>query len=265
MLIVTWLVKASPSTPTVSAAATASTSLRLLVSHKLMGTIIGRGGLKIKAIQDGSGARMVASKQMLPKSTERLVDIQGSPDAIGRAIEELGRCLLQDWEKGFDTVLYNPALADEHSGGWNSPSSRRKGKRDKGKRSNGRRANGGSNTRVSASTSPSPAVDNPANLCTRNITIPSDMVGRIIGSGGHKITEIRQISGSKISIAKESHDETDGRMCTIFGTPEANEKALFLINGEVAREQRRRNAPNCDDVLESLSKLLSNRPKLTPG
>jgi heterogeneous nuclear rnp K-like protein 2 len=67
-----------------------------------------------------------------------------------------------------------------------------------------------------------------ANLRTQNISIPSDMVGCIIGRSGTKITEIRRLSGSKISIAKAPHDETGERMFTIIGTPEANEKALFL-------------------------------------
>ena len=35
-----------------------------------MGSVIGRNGLKIKAIQDSSGARMVASKDMLPQSVK---------------------------------------------------------------------------------------------------------------------------------------------------------------------------------------------------
>ena len=58
-----------------------------------MGSVIGRNGLKIKAIQDSSGARMVASKDMLPQSTERIVEVQGSSESIGRAIEEIGRAL----------------------------------------------------------------------------------------------------------------------------------------------------------------------------
>ena len=81
-----------------------------------MGTIIGRGGLKIKAIQDSSGARMVASKDMLPQSTERIVEVQGSADAIGSAIEQIGKCLLEDWERGQGTVLFYPGQgADERS------------------------------------------------------------------------------------------------------------------------------------------------------
>jgi heterogeneous nuclear rnp K-like protein 2 len=204
--------------------------MRLLISHNLMGTIIGRSGLKIKAIQDGSGARMVASKEILPQSTERVVDVQGSPEAIGRAIEEIGRCLLEDWERGLGTVLYNPGVADERSprrshGGFQSSY-------------NGRRTNGDSNPR--AASPPSPTAVGNTNLRTQNISIPSDMVGCIIGRGGSKITEIRRLSGSKISIAKAPHDETGERMFTIVGSPEANEKALFLLYNQLESEKDRR-------------------------
>ncbi|KAH9984672.1 cytoplasmic protein [Russula compacta] len=229
-LIIAQLVDANPSSPTVTTSSAAHTSMRLLISHNLMGTIIGRSGLKIKAIQDGSGARMVASKEILPQSTERVVDVQGSPEAIGRAIEEIGRCLLEDWERGVGTVLYSPGVADERSSG----------RRSHGYQSsyNGRRANGDSNTR--APSPPSPTAGSPANLRTQNISIPSDMVGCIIGRGGTKITEIRRLSGSKISIAKAPHDETGERMFTIVGTPEANEKALFLLYNQLESEKERR-------------------------
>ena len=75
-----------------------------------MGTIIGRQGLKIKQIQDASGVRMVAQKEMLPQSTERIVEIQGTPDGIQKAVWEIGKCLIDDHERGYGTVLYNPAV-----------------------------------------------------------------------------------------------------------------------------------------------------------
>src|SRR5579883_2413019 len=75
-----------------------------------MGTIIGRQGLKIKHIQDVSGARMVASKEMLPQSTERVVEVQGTVEAIRVAVWEIGKCLIEDNERGIGTVLYNPAI-----------------------------------------------------------------------------------------------------------------------------------------------------------
>ena len=57
-----------------------SPAIRLLISHNQMGTIIGRQGLKIKQIQDASGVRMVAQKEMLPQSTERIVEVQGTAE-----------------------------------------------------------------------------------------------------------------------------------------------------------------------------------------
>src|ERR1700761_7296665 len=75
-----------------------------------MGTIIGRQGLKIKHIQDASGVRMVAQKEMLPQSTERIVEVQGTPEGIEKAVWEIGKCLIDDSERGYGTVLYNPAV-----------------------------------------------------------------------------------------------------------------------------------------------------------
>lgn len=191
-----------------------------------MGSVIGRNGLKIKAIQDASGARMVASKDMLPQSTERIVEVQGTPDSIGRAIEEIGRCLLEDWERGMGTVLFHPGPGEERTG----------------RRPNASRRLNGEPVPQRGRTSPSPTSPSqqPTNLRTQNISIPSDMVGCIIGRNGTKITEIRRLSGSKISIAKEAHDETGERMFTIIGTPEANEKALFLLYNQLEGEKERR-------------------------
>ncbi|KAJ3559773.1 hypothetical protein NM688_g142 [Phlebia brevispora] len=219
-IIVSQLTSANPPSPVSTNSPTHPSSIRLLISHNLMGSVIGRSGMKIKAIQDTSGSRMIASKDMLPQSTERIVEVQGSAESIGRAIEEIGRALLEDWERGLGTVYFHPGAGDERSGRRPGQSSRR---------SNGRN-------------SPSPNMQSPqpSNLRTQNISIPSDMVGCIIGRNGTKITEIRRLSGSKISIAKEPHDDTGERMFTIIGTPEANEKALFLLYNQLESEKERR-------------------------
>ncbi|KAG6842583.1 hypothetical protein C0991_000109 [Blastosporella zonata] len=240
-LIISQLVAATPSSPVTSSPSTTHTAIRLLISHNLMGTIIGRNGLKIKAIQDGSGARMVASKDMLPQSTERIVEVQGAPEAIGRAIEEIGKCLLEDWERGLGTVLFHPGTGDERSAG-----NRRSGAGYSAAGNSTSRRSNGDATRGRQSPPASPPPQSPvsaqpaANLRTQNISIPSDMVGCIIGRSGTKITEIRRLSGSKISIAKAPHDETGERMFTIIGTPEANEKALFLLYNQLESEKERR-------------------------
>ncbi|CAJ0639554.1 6931_t:CDS:2 [Entrophospora sp. SA101] len=187
-------VNASPNSTPITPPPNAYTSVRLLISHNLMGTIIGRQGLKIKHIQDVSSARMVASKEMLPQSTERVVEVQGTVEAIRLAVWEIGRCLIEDNERGIGTVLYNPAI------------------------------------RVTSTYPP----------IRRNDYTTRTGNGCIIGKGGSKISEIRRLSGSRISIAKTPHDETGERMFTIQGSAESNEKALFLLYNQLENEKERR-------------------------
>ncbi|KAK0561064.1 RNA binding protein, heterogenous nuclear RNP-K like protein [Tilletia horrida] len=310
-------ITAQPSSNPLQPTTSQSTSVRLLISHNLMGTVIGRQGLKIKHIQDVSSARMVASKEMLPQSTERIVEVQGTTEAIRIAIKEIARCLLEDWDRGQGTVLYHPnqtegagVLAGAGAGGLQLQGSRRTsgnaagylagqmgglslGAGPLGSGVAARRASQGATALngaapdftmaplanafvpgalrpaggaraggVPLTVAPGGALDgavvtpggglaapgapagatggagatavDPANLRTQNISIPSDMVGCIIGKGGSKITEIRRVSGSRISIAKVPHDDSGERMFTIQGTAEANEKALFLLYSQVS-------------------------------
>lgn len=63
---------------------------------------------------------------------------------------------------------------------------------------------------------------------TQQIFIPNDMVGAIIGKGGAKINEIRQLSQASIKIA-EPNEAGNDRMVTITGLQEANNMALYLL------------------------------------
>lgn len=56
--------------------------LRLLIPHILIGSIIGKGGVRIREIQEASGARLNASDACLPQSTERSLVILGVADAV---------------------------------------------------------------------------------------------------------------------------------------------------------------------------------------
>jgi len=214
-----------------------------------MGTIIGRGGLKIKHIQDVSGSRMVASKEMLPQSTERIVEVQGTVESLVSAVWEIGKCCVDDWERGVGTVLYNPAVRLAAPGGsvvvtngGAGTSSSFSGSSSSFRRSsNENRQNYSFRTGNGADFTNQPAADaepvDPSQVRTQNISIPADMVGCIIGRGGSKISEIRAKSGSKISIAKGPHDESGERMFTIVGTPAGNERALYLLYQQLEMEK----------------------------
>jgi len=237
-------VNASPNSTPITPPPNAFTSVRLLISHNLMGTIIGRQGLKIKHIQDVSGARMVASKEMLPQSTERVVEVQGTVEAIRVAVWEIGKCLIEDNERGIGTVLYNPAIrvTSSYSTTRRNDYTTRTGngtdfttRPPRDYHNNNRRQSNNSNNNYDSNS-----------VRTQNISIPADMVGCIIGKAGSKISEIRRLSGSRISIAKTPHDETGERMFTIQGSPEANEKALFLLYNQLESEKDRRLSANAN-------------------
>ena len=68
----------------------------------------------------------------------------------------------------------------------------------------------------------------PGQPLTQQIFIPNDMVGAIIGKGGAKINEIRQLSGSVIKI-NEPTDNSNERLVTITGTQECNQMALYML------------------------------------
>jgi len=89
--------------------------------------------------------------------------------------------------------------------------------------------------------------ENGEELQTQNISIPSDMVGCIIGRAGSKISEIRKTSGARISIAKAPHDDTGERMFTIMGSAKANETALYLLYENLEAEKMRRSQGNPQD------------------
>ncbi|CAZ84241.1 unnamed protein product [Tuber melanosporum] len=239
-------------------------TLRLLISHNQMGTIIGRQGLKIKHIQDVSGTRMTAAKEMLPQSTERVVDVAGDPEAIRTAIWEIGKCLVDDWQRGTGTVLYNPAVRSPGGsssvgmgngmGGSDRYGGERGNTRSYARTGNGadfsdssppyRRHDGPSgrpSDRSPSSSNTQPMhTDDGEEIQTQNISIPADMVGCIIGRGGTKIQDIRRSSGARISIAKTPHGDTGERMFTIMGSASSNEKALYLLYENLEAEKLRR-------------------------
>lgn len=161
---------------------------------------------------------MVAQKEMLPQSTERIVEVQGGPEGIQKAVWEICKCLIDDWQRGTGTVLYNPVVRTQPT----SP-----GSMGQGMAGNGRDYNNARVTRTgngadfsdgtpraynrrsdsdAALRGPPTHDENGEELQTQNISIPSDMVGCIIGRAGSKISEIRKTSGARISIAKGTFD-----------------------------------------------------------
>jgi len=82
------------------------------------------------------------------------------------------------------------------------------------------------------------AVVGPGGRMTQQIFIPNDMVGAIIGKGGAKINEIRQMSGSHIKI-NEPAENSNERLVTITGTQDCNQMALYMLYSRLESEKHR--------------------------
>ncbi|GBP21276.1 Poly(rC)-binding protein 3 [Eumeta japonica] len=75
-------------------------TLRLIVPASQCGSLIGKGGSKIKEIRDVTGANIQVASEMLPNSTERAVTISGTSDAITQCIYHICCVMLETVSAG---------------------------------------------------------------------------------------------------------------------------------------------------------------------
>jgi ATP-dependent RNA helicase DDX43 len=81
----------------------------------------------------------------------------------------------------------------------------------------------------------------------KNISVPSQMVGRIIGKGGSKIRELEQESQAKIKIGEATGDYTT---VSLIGSSDAISKVESLINDLIDTGARPRDSNN-DSITSS--------------
>lgn len=203
-----------------------------------MGSVIGKGGAKIKEIQEASGARLNASEGMLPGSTERILSVTGVADAIHIATYYIGNILIQQQEAhgavGLSYRQSRPPRAFNETMGGGAP---------------------GQQYFPGQYQSPMmPAAVPSGPLQTQQIYIPNDLVGCIIGKGGAKINEIRQTSQSQIKImepgavgvgvgGQQAGPPNEGeRLVVITGQPHNIQMAVGMLYHRLEEEKRKQMA-----------------------
>lgn len=242
-------------------------TLRLIVPASQCGSLIGKGGSKIKEIREVTGASIQVASDMLPNSTERAVTITGTSDAITQCIYHICQVMLESPPKGA-TIPYRPkpqvaapvilagGQAYTIQGNYAVPAGPT-GEMGKmggsplaglaalglgGLNSN----TGGLNPAALAALAGSQLRTNTPNSRnqpnggqqTHEMTVPNDLIGCIIGKGGTKIAEIRQISGAMIRISncEEREGGSTDRTITISGSPDSVALAQYLINMRISME-----------------------------
>ncbi|XP_054398647.1 poly(rC)-binding protein 3 isoform X11 [Pongo abelii] len=89
-------------------------TLRLVVPASQCGSLIGKGGSKIKEIRESTGAQVQVAGDMLPNSTERAVTISGTPDAIIQCVKQICVVMLEAYTIQGQYAIPHPDLTKLH-------------------------------------------------------------------------------------------------------------------------------------------------------
>jgi len=169
----------------------------MMVDSRSVGRIIGRGGSKIKDLQDESGAKIQVSREE-DGSGQKSVEISGTEDQIATAKQLIDECLNSDFgggrggggfggrrdDRGYgrrDDRDGGYGRRDDRDGGYGRRDGGFGGGRDRGSRGGG--FGGGSDAET--------------------IYVESSEVGRIIGRGGSRIREMEDGSGCRIKVSRD--------------------------------------------------------------
>nr|XP_009675353.1 PREDICTED: poly(rC)-binding protein 2 isoform X6 [Struthio camelus australis] len=243
-----------------TAASRPPVTLRLVAPASQCGSLIGKGGCKIKEIRESTGAQVQVAGDMLPNSTERAITIAGIPQSIIECVKQICVVMLESPPKGV-TIPYRPKPSsspvifaggqDRYSSGSASyphtaPSmclnSDLEGPPQEAYTIQGQYAipqpdltklhqlaMQQSHFPMSHGNTGFSGLDASAQTTSHELTIPNDLIGCIIGRQGAKINEIRQMSGAQIKIANPVEGSTD-RQVTITGSAASISLAQYLIN-----------------------------------
>ncbi|XP_052355689.1 poly(rC)-binding protein 3-like isoform X9 [Oncorhynchus keta] len=208
-------------------------TLRLVVPASQCGSLIGKGGSKIKEMRESTGAQVQVAGDMLPNSTERAVTISGAPEAIIQCVKQICVVMLESPPKGA-TIPYRPKPASTpviFSGGQAYTIQGQYAIPHPDLTKLHQLAMQQTPFNPLGQTTPAfPAgLDANNQASTHELTIPNDLIGCIIGRQGTKINEIRQMSGAQIKIANAMEGSSE-RQITITGTPANISLAQYLIN-----------------------------------
>ncbi|XP_005987072.1 poly(rC)-binding protein 4 isoform X1 [Latimeria chalumnae] len=206
-------------------------TLRLVIPASQCGSLIGKGGSKIKEIRESTGAQVQVAGDLLPNSTERAVTISGTPDAMIQCVRQICTVILESPPKGA-TIPYRPGLsvgpvlfsgnqAYAVQGQYSIPHP------DLTKLQQFALQQA-SFPALSQTTSVLQGIETGAQTSCQELLIPNDVIGCVIGRQGSKINEIRQMSGAQIKIGNQT-EGTNDRHVTITGNPLSISLAQYLI------------------------------------
>lgn len=197
--------------------------MKILVHQHSVGALIGKGGVIIKAMQTETGCKVSISTDSLGNSTEKTVTVTGKPaelhDVITRILTRISEHPLRP---GTTSILHVPGqvMAFPVGNPYSAP---------------------GPYGMHSYSMPPAGPYGAPmgggAGQKTQKIVIPTVCAGTVIGKRGSIIGDIKNQSGTSISVAAAEPSNPDDRVVSITGSEQGIQTAIYLIRQRVESYQ----------------------------
>ncbi|XP_048872300.1 poly(rC)-binding protein 4-like [Brienomyrus brachyistius] len=248
-------------------------TLRLVIPTSQCGSLIGKGGSKIKEIRESTGAQIQVAGDLLPNSTERGVTVSGTQDAVIQCVRLICTVILESPPKGA-TIPYWPGptpgavlLARNQASEFGSHPlySLTQGAVELQQAYTVQNQYGIPHSELAklhqlsmhqnlgavglSSTPALTGIESNCQTSSQELLIPNDLIGSVIGRQGTKINEIRQASGAQIKIGSQL-DSTSDRHVTITGSTVSINLAQYLITSclETAKSTAQSSVPPPADL-----------------
>jgi len=228
--------------------------INLLVQTDLVGTILGKGGAKIKEIREAANANIKVYGDCLPNSNERVIAIGGNDekhvlDALSLILNILKTLPRKTAIWHYDPVSNSGGMMESNisaqapvgqntwrdddingrgNGGMPQGYSTRAGN-GFGYGTQGNGDNGFTAHQGGFGNNPDQSSEFLQATTETKLTVPNDICGAIIGKGGIRIREIRTSSGAKISFSESTKEIKQDRIITITGTQQQVQSAEHLM------------------------------------
>jgi heterogeneous nuclear rnp K-like protein 2 len=193
-----------------SGAPTTNPSFRMLVHAGSIGAIMGKQGALLKETQTTTGVHINVSRTPLANSTEKTVQVTGTPSEIQAAFKRMLQQLRDNPPPQGRVVHYDPAAqiaAPYYPAMYGQVSMPPYG----------------------AGAAAAAAAPPPGPTSTQKIAIPAVCAGCIIGRGGSVIRDLRLRSGAHISIQDADPKSPNERVVTLIGAPQSINTAVYMI------------------------------------
>lgn len=201
-------------------------SLRLILSNNQISTIFGKGGNRIKSLIEKHDVRITGSKNFLPDSEERTLEIQGLSSSIASTIIDINETLATHGSPEYlGANRYHPHYVkpenpdDDHR----------------------HLVKAGSVSRIAHGS------DLDTNF-SATVLVPEYLVGAMIGARGNRIVNLKRFTKTAISANKDDTTTSDnGELCRKFIVTGSNKlsvqraEAILVENldNEVKKYQKR--------------------------